>query len=65
MCNGSATALSHTQAMCCLGVVLFPNRDVWFSAIGGPEMASEAIPCRVSNLKKFSCQGGMGHAPLP
>ena len=27
--NGSATAVSHTQAMCHLGVVLFPNRVVW------------------------------------
>ena len=28
MHNGS-TAVSFFQAMCCLGVVLFPNRVVW------------------------------------
>ena len=44
MHNGSATAVSHTHAMCRLGVVLFPQLYSLetSSAIFGPEMTLDA-----------------------
>ena len=46
--NGSATAVSRTQAMCHLGVQSCSQIGLYglgtFSTICGPEMASEAIP---------------------
>ena len=64
MYNGSATAVSHTQAMCNLSVVLFGPKRLYglgtLSVIFGSEIALEAIPRHL--IFKFS-QGGVGGIP--
>ena len=62
MHNGSATAVSHTQAMCHACLVSKQGCKVWahFSAFFGLIMASEAIPGHLIFTFSFGEWGGGG-----